>query len=141
MHLFKKKQNIYIYLNLKGRPVPKLIKKVFLDYIANFLGTRLYSSKSDRKDYSDFFLTQPGDVYTKTFLMSVSILLEKQLKGPTFKKILTRLDRKKFNESRFLENIMEDWMNVARAVDRLLFWAFLFLSLITGILFYFLIAI
>ena len=144
MNNFKRSQLFYSKQNFifKGRPVPRLLKTVFVDYVARFLGTNLYSSKFmnvNRDDDSSLLLIQPlGQSDVEKFFIGVLILLEGQLRGATLKKSMDRLDEKKMkvNESEVLDMIREDWTNVARAVDRLLFWVFFLLTLMTGFLFF-----
>ncbi len=119
--------------------MPRLVKVVFIDYVGRFLGINISSAKSIGRGADSILLKRAGDDNAKIFLMGVLILLEKQLRGAALKKSLDSpewLEDATVNESEDLETIREDWTNVARVIDRLLFWIFLFLTLITGFLFF-----
>jgi hypothetical protein len=116
--------------------VPRLVKVVFIDYVGRFLGINISSAKSIGRGADSILLNRAGDDNAKMFLMGVLILLEKQLRGAALKKSLELLEGATVNESEDLETIREDWTNVARAIDRLLFWIFLLLTLMTGFLFF-----
>jgi len=136
-----------LHINNKGDAyikVPKIVKKIFIDILGKILSTKLSESKNlksleNSQEY--IYINKKRLVCYQnednTFFENLKYVLNNQF-NPLIKKILDviEINEKRLEETQRLEDIQNEWSNVAKVADHFLCYFFpIFTTVVCSIIF------